>query len=217
MASNIRLFVHFRFMRKQCIVITVGVFVFCRLLVYWVWIEKPMACTPLMEDICTPSTDPLPPPSYAEVQKKDRRHRVAKRIVVCCVVVVALAIGWCIPGPAYIRISKTNTREVYVTHTSWILPTRSSKCATITRTIPQTVYVTSTQVQTVTRYIKPTPSPTEKPVCPYTYPAGYKDGRKGGRISYWSPQFRSDQDYMQGYFEGYYNYVPYCISSQLSF
>ena len=172
-----------------------------------------MACTPLMEDICTPSTDPLPPPSYAEVQKKDRRHRVAKRIVVCCVVVVALAIGWCIPGPAYIRISKTNTQEVYVTHTSWISPTRSSKCATITRTIPQTVYVTSTQVQTVTRYIKPTPSPTEKPVCPYTYPAGYKDGRKGGRISYWNPQFRSDQDYMQGYFEGYYNYVPYCISS----
>ena len=193
-----------------------------------------------------PSTDPLPPPSYAEVQKKDRRHRVAKRIVVCCVVVVALAIGWCIPGPAYIRISKTNTREVYitqtntrevyvthtntqevyvthtntqevyVTHTSWILPTRSSKCATITRTTPQTVYVTSTQVHTVTRCIKPTPSPTEKPVCPYTYPAGYKDGRKG-RGSYWSPQFRSDQDYMKGYFEGYYNYVPYCISSQLSF
>ena len=38
--------------------------------------------------------DPLPPPSYAEVLKKDRRDRVAKRIVACCVVVVALAVGW---------------------------------------------------------------------------------------------------------------------------
>ena len=229
-----------------------------------------------MEDICTPSTDPLPPPSYAEVQKKDRRHRVAKGIVVCCVVVVALAVGWCIPGPAYIRtrgntevtyevyvtstdwISKTNTREVYVTqtntrvvyvtetntqeayvthtntqevyvthtntqevyvtHTNWISPSRSSKCATITRTIPQTVFVTSTQVQTVTRYVQPTPSPTEKPVCPYTYPAGYKDGQDGRTDSYWSPRFRSDKDYMKGYFEGFYNYTPYCISSQrLSF
>ena len=180
--------------------------------------------------------------------------------------VVALAVGWCIPGPAYIRtrgntevtyevyvtstdwISKTNTREVYVTqtntrvvyvtetntqeayvthtntqevyvtHTNWISPSRSSKCATITRTIPQTVFVTSTQVQTVTRYVQPTPSPTEKPVCPYTYPAGYKDGQDGRTDSYWSPRFRSDKDYMKGYFEGFYNYTPYCISSQrLSF
>ena len=104
--------------------------------------EQPSACRPLMDNMCTPSTDPLPPPSYAEVRKKDRRHRLAKRIVVCCVVVVALAVGWCIPGPAYIRtrgntevthevyVTQTNTREVYVTRTNWISPTK-----TITTTI----------------------------------------------------------------------------------
>ena len=90
---------------------------------------------------------------------------------------------------------------------------------TITRTAPQKVYVmiTGTQVQTVTRCVQPTPSPTEKPVCPYTYPAGYKDGQDG-RSYGWNPRFRSDKDYMKGYFEGFYNYTPYCISSQrLSF
>ena len=187
--------------------------------------------------MCTPSTDPLPPPSYAEVLKKDRRDRVAKRIVACCVVVVALAVGWYIPDLAYIRargnteatyevyvtstdwqvvyVTQTNTREVYVTRTNWISPTRNSKCATVTRTVHQNVYVTSTQVQTVIRYVKPTPRPTEKPICPYTYPAGYKDGH---RSSYWTPLFMSDKDYMKGYFEGFYDYTPYCISSQrLSF
>ena len=185
----------------------------------------------------TLSTDPLPPPTYAEVQKKDRRHRIVKKIVVCCAVVVALAVGWCIPGPAYIRtmgntevyvtrtdwisqtntrevwVTQTNTREVYITRTNWV---KSSKCTTITRTIPQTVYVTSTQVQTVTRYVQPTPSPTENPVCPYTYPAGYKDGENGRSYGDWSPRFRTDQDYMKGYFEGFYNYYPYCVSNQLS-
>ena len=180
--------------------------------------EQPSACRPLMNDMCTPSTDPLPPPSYAEVRKKDRRHRVAKRIVVCCVVVVALAVGWCIPGPAYVK-TKGNTEvthEVYVTRTNWISPTKTVM-TTITRTVPQNVYVmiTSTQVQTVTRCVQPIPRPTEKPVCPYTYPAGYKDGREN---SYWSPRFKSDKDYMNGYFEGFYDYTPYCISSQqLSF
>ena len=156
-----------------------------------------------MEDMCTLS---VPPPSYAEVQEKERRHRVVKRVVFCCVmVVVALVVGWCIPGPAYIR-TRTNTREVYVTQTKslevwitrtkWISPTRSSKCTTITRT----------------------PSPTGKPVCPYTYPAGYKDGKGGGSYGDWSPriEFKSDQGYMKGYFEGFYNYRPYCVSNQLS-
>ena len=207
----------------------------------------------------TLSTDPLPPPTYAEVQTKDRRHRIVKKIVVCCAVVVALAVGWCIPGPAYIRtmgntevyvtrtdwisqtntrevwvtqtntqevyitqtntreayVTETKTREVYITRTNWISPTRSSKCTTITRTVPQRVYVTSTQVQIVTRYVQLTPSPMEKPVCPYTYPAGYKDGQGS---SYWTPRnsFKSDQNYMKGYFEGFYNYHPYCVSNQLS-
>ena len=178
-----------------------------------------------MED--TLSTDPLPPPTYAEVRKKDRRHRIVKKIVVCCAVVVALVVGWCIPGPAYIRtmgntevdyeayVTETKTREVYITRTNWISPTRSSKCTTITRTVPQRVYVTSTQVQIVTRYVQLTPSPMEKPVCPYTYPAGYKDGQGS---SYWTPRnsFKSDQNYMKGYFEGFYNYHPYCVSNQLS-
>ena len=114
-----------------------------------------------------------------------------------------------------VYVTQTNTREVYVTRTNWISPTRNSKCATVTRTVHQNVYVTSTQVQTVIRYVKPTPRPTEKPICPYTYPAGYKDGR---RSSYWTPLFMSDKDYMKGYFEGFYDYTPYCISSQrLSF
>ena len=187
-----------------------------------------------MDDMCTLSTEPLPPPSYAEVQKKDRRNHVAKRIVACCVVVVALAVGWYIPDLAYIRargntevtyevyvtstdgrlvyVTQTNTLEVYVTRTNGISPTRSSECATVTHTVRQNVYVTSTQ----DRYVKPTPRPTEKTICPYTYPAGYKDGQNDRSHGQWYPRFRRDEDY--GYFEGFYDYTPYCISSQrLSF
>ena len=195
-----------------------------------------------MDDMCTLSREPLPPPSYAEVQKKDRRDRVAKRIVACCVVVVAFAVGWYIPDLAYIRargntevnyevyvtstdwrvvyVTQTNTLEVYVTRTNGISPTGSSECATVTHTLYQNVYVTSMQVQTVIRHVKPTPRPTEKPICPYTYPAGYKDGQNDRTRGFgqWGPRFRRDEDYKQGYFEGFYDYTPYCISSQrLSF
>lgn len=141
----------------------------------------------------------------------------AKRVMFCCVmVVVALVVGWCIPDPMYIGTRRntevihnvciqTNTREVYITRTNWISPT-SCKCTTITHTVPQ-------KVQTVTRYVKPTPSPKGKPVCPYTYPAGFKDGqhdRRSSHTPYWNPRFRSDPDYVQGYFEGFYDYHPYC-------
>ena len=112
----------------------------------------------------TLSTDPWPPPTYAEVQMKDRRHRIVKKIVVCCVVVVALAVGWCIPGPANIR-TMGNTEvdcEVYVARTDWISQTNTRE-VWVTQTNTREVYITQTNTweayvtETKTREVYITP------------------------------------------------------------
>ena len=84
-----------------------------------------------MEDMCTLS---VPPPSYAEVQEKERRHRVVKRVVFCFVmVVVTLVVGWCIPGPAYIR-TRTNTQTKTLEICCAIVLTATYRANNITET-----------------------------------------------------------------------------------